>query len=185
MARVNTEKMIKVMANGKEYAFGKARKNEYGEWVIKVYIDGYYSEDCTIYADSKEDAEASMASDIANMTKKEAEAVEAKAEEKKEEVKAVAEYNDIMFAICREYLTIGTSFSENTEGWNLRDMVAEADYQLSFYNEKGHWLHDEMKKEDNNKWRRETGLLKRFIAKYKAEAMTMMATEGHCSRFDN
>ena len=32
--RVNTEKMEKVTFNGKEIAFGRTHKNEFGEWVI-------------------------------------------------------------------------------------------------------------------------------------------------------
>lgn len=55
--RVNTEKMEKVTFNGKEIAFGKTHKNEFGEWVIKCYVDGIYSEDLTVYENSKDDAE--------------------------------------------------------------------------------------------------------------------------------
>ena len=56
--RINTEKMEKVTFNGKEIAFGKCRKNEFGEWVIKVYLNRIYNEDLTIYENSKADAEA-------------------------------------------------------------------------------------------------------------------------------
>lgn len=56
MARVNTEKMEKVIGrDGKEYAFSKVRKID-GEYVVKVYINGEYSEDDTYYTDDKEDA---------------------------------------------------------------------------------------------------------------------------------
>lgn len=53
---MNTAKMEKVFKDGKEYAFAKVRKIE-GEYVVKVYIDGQYSEDDTYYTDDKEDAE--------------------------------------------------------------------------------------------------------------------------------
>lgn len=56
--RVNTEKMEKVTFNGKEIAFGKTHKNEFGEWVIKCYLNRIYSEDLTIYELTKADAEA-------------------------------------------------------------------------------------------------------------------------------
>lgn len=56
--RVNTEKMEKVTFNGKEIIFGKPRKNEFGEWVIKCYLNRIYNEDLTIYELTKEDAEA-------------------------------------------------------------------------------------------------------------------------------
>lgn len=56
--RVNTSKMEKVTFNGKEIAFGKPRKNEVGEWVIKCYVDGIYNEDLTVYENSKDDAES-------------------------------------------------------------------------------------------------------------------------------
>lgn len=55
--RVNTEKMMKASFFGREIAFSKPRKNEFGEWVIKVYVDGIYNEDLTVYENSKDDAE--------------------------------------------------------------------------------------------------------------------------------
>ena len=56
--RVNTEKMMKASFFGREIAFSKPRKNEFGEWVIKVYLNRIYSEDLTIYELTKADAEA-------------------------------------------------------------------------------------------------------------------------------
>ncbi|GEM_PF-3743445 len=56
--RVNTEKMMKASFFGREIAFSKPRKNEFGEWVIKCYLNRIYSEDLTIYENSKADAEA-------------------------------------------------------------------------------------------------------------------------------
>ena len=40
---------------------------------------------------------------------------------------AIKKYNDLMFALCYEHNTIGTSYSESTSGWNIRDMVAECE----------------------------------------------------------
>ena len=55
---------------------------------------------------------------------------------------ALKKYNEIMWDLCREHLTIGTELSEGTADWNLRDMVAEADYYLSTYHENGHGNND-------------------------------------------
>ena len=97
---------------------------------------------------------------------------------------ALKKYNEIMWDLCREHLTIGTGLSEGTENWNLRDMVAECDYQLSTYYESGHVNCDELKHEDYKMWRSETGKLKRFIAHWEPYIDEMKCTEGHCSRFD-
>lgn len=32
-------------------------------------------------------------------------------------------YNDLMYSLCLEHLTIGTEFSENTADWNLRNTL--------------------------------------------------------------
>jgi hypothetical protein len=99
---------------------------------------------------------------------------------------ALKRYNNIMWALCYEHNTIGTSLSENTENWNLRDMVAECDYVLSTYYEDGHMNHD-LKyegKEEYKVWVRETGYLKRFIATYEKFIDDMECTEGHCSQYD-
>ena len=101
--------------------------------------------------------------------------------------KAVKRYNGIMMDVCAEHVTIGTDFSENTEGWNIRDMVAECDYWLSCYTEGGH-SRAEMRygDEDERKaWRSETGKLSRFIDAYKPFIEDYECTAGHCSRYDN
>ena len=71
MRKINTENMDRVTYNGHEIAFAKARKNEWGEWVIKVYVDGIYDEDKTIYTDSREDAEGTKAEAIRDYSKRE------------------------------------------------------------------------------------------------------------------
>lgn len=101
--------------------------------------------------------------------------------------KAIREYNNIMESIGYEHVTIGTSLSEGTEEWNLRDMVAECDYTLSCYYEEGHANGDMRYSEDEEEramWKSETRRLKKFIEKYKDEAMTMECSEGHCSNYD-
>ena len=100
---------------------------------------------------------------------------------------AIKRYNDIMYTCCYEHSTIGTIYSENTENWNLRDMVAEADYLLSCYYEEGHCRCDNrhLSKEDYKIWVSETGMLKRFIKAYEPFIEDMICEEGHYSRFDN
>lgn len=70
MRTVNTDKMDKVTYAGQEIAFGRVQKNEYDEYVVKVYVDGVYDEDKTIYADSREDAEYTKAEEIKNYTER-------------------------------------------------------------------------------------------------------------------
>ena len=103
----------------------------------------------------------------------------------KQIVAAKRKYNEIMMAICREHLTIGDTLSENTENWNLRDMVAECDYQLSTYYESGHCNCEELKQTDYKAWRSETGKLKRFIAHWEPYIDEMKCVDGHCSKYDN
>ena len=100
---------------------------------------------------------------------------------------ALKRYNDIMETCCYEHSTIGTIYSENTENWNLRDMVAEADYLLSCYYEEGHCRCDDrhLSEDDYKMWVSETGKLKRFIKAYEPFVEDMICEQGHCSRFDN
>lgn len=107
--------------------------------------------------------------------------------------KAKIEYNNIMFDYCWEHCTIGTSFSENTEGWNLRDMVSEAQYHYDTcyesgnLNEEGRYInyweidssclldkrrylsfirHNNYVKEMHEEWLRKTRRLRTFITCY-------------------
>lgn len=101
---------------------------------------------------------------------------------------ATQRYNDLMYALCYEHNTIGTAFSEGTENWNLRDMVAECDYVLSCYYEGGH-MNAELRYSDEpaerKMWASETGKLKRFIEAYKPFIKDMECASGHCSKYDN
>ncbi len=100
--------------------------------------------------------------------------------------KAVKHYNSIMMGACCEHVTIGTDYSENTDGWNIRDMVAECDYWLSCYYEGGN-AREEMRRgdeDDRKAWRSDTGKLSRFIEAYKPFIEDYECTKGHCSKFD-
>ena len=96
---------------------------------------------------------------------------------------ATKRYNSLMIELCYEHNTIGTRLSENTDNWNLRDMVAECDYVLSTYHEDGHTNY-ELKEENPKQWRSETDKLKRFIKAYEPFIDDMVCTEGHCSNYD-
>lgn len=98
--------------------------------------------------------------------------------------KAIKRYNNIMFCLAYEHVTIGTEFSENTEDWNIRDMVAECDYLLSTYYESGH-CNAGMKQEDYKAWKSETGKLQRFIKAYEPFIENVKCVSGHCSVYDN
>lgn len=101
---------------------------------------------------------------------------------------AINRYNDIMETIGYEHNTIGTSLSERTDNWNLRDMVAECDYTLSTYYEDGHCNGDLRYSEDEKErkmWRSETGRLKRFINAYEPFIWGMETAQGHCSQYDS
>ena len=100
---------------------------------------------------------------------------------------AVNRYNHCMFVTCYEYNTIGTDFSEHTECWNIRDMVAEVDYILSTYHEEGHCNY-EMKNgdfDDKIAWINETNMLKGFIRDYEPFVKDVKCHIHHCSKYDN
>lgn len=96
-----------------------------------------------------------------------------------------------MYDICRDHLTIGTNASENTDNWNLRDMVSEVQYTLDIWDDLDslEWCdaHDESQpahKPWYREWYSQKQRMKRFIAKYKDEALKMKCTESHCSKYD-
>lgn len=102
--------------------------------------------------------------------------------------RAIKSYNNIMMSIGYEFLTIGTKYSENTENWNIRDLVAEADYTLSNYYEDGH-INGDMRysddPEERKMWKSETGKLQRFIKAYEPYIKGVKCHERHCSNYDN
>lgn len=99
---------------------------------------------------------------------------------------ATKRYNAIMCNICREYLTIGTQFSTDTDNWTIRDMVAECDYQLSCYYEGGHSNADLRygDAEERKQWRSETGKLIRFIKAYEPFIEGVPEITRHHSDYD-
>ena len=106
-------------------------------------------------------------------------------------MKAITQYNNLMWVLMREHNTIGTKFSENTENWNLRDMVSEVQYTLDIYEDptciywqEAHDPYQPAHKPWLKEWNQSRQRMKRFIAKYKDEAMTMNCTVDHSSIFD-
>lgn len=113
--------------------------------------------------------------------------------------KATKQYNEIMYDIGLEFLTIGTRFSENTDGWTLRDMVSEMQYQLDVCYEDGnanaeardieflmdaYGMDEETARADHAAWLKKTRRLRAFINKYKTEALKVGHVTSHCSKFD-
>ena len=96
-------------------------------------------------------------------------------------VRVTSTYNNIMVTIGCDHLTIG--YGENTDNWNLRDMVAECDYQLNTFYDYGH-CNNELKEYDYKEWLSETSRLKRFIKNYWPYTKEMKCYEGHCSKYD-
>ncbi|MDD6142150.1 MAG: hypothetical protein PUD16_01470, partial [bacterium] len=102
--------------------------------------------------------------------------------------RAVERYNSIMLCVGADHLTIGLSCSEETEKWNLRDMVSECAYILSTYYDHNHSNYD-LKADGDAElikiWRSETGKLRRFIAAYEPFISNLCCAEEHGSKYDN
>ena len=101
---------------------------------------------------------------------------------------AIKRYNALMGELGYEHNEIGTGFSDKTEGWNLRDMVAECDYILSTFYEDGHCNADMRTSSDEKErkmWRSWVGKLERFVASYQHYIKDLKCTQGHCSQYDN
>ena len=71
-------------------------------------------------------------------------------------------YNKLMNSLCLEHLTIGTTYSQGTEGWGKEEMIKEVKYQLSLYYQWGTSAGD-MREDDPATWRKEVNKLKRFL----------------------
>lgn len=99
--------------------------------------------------------------------------------------KAIQRYNDIMETVGYEHSTIGTKWSENTENWNIRDMVSECSYVLGTYYEEGHSNEELRHIGEKKMWLSETGKLKRFIKTYEKFIDDIVCVQGHCSEYDN
>ena len=100
------------------------------------------------------------------------------------------QYNNLMMNIGHEHNTLGTEFSEDTEDWNLRDAVSETAYLLELWQETDsiYYLdaHSELQPQRQwyRRWYGEIARMKRFINKYKTEALTMHCTVNHSSDYD-
>ena len=100
---------------------------------------------------------------------------------------AIKRYNILMGITGHEHNQIGTCYSDGTENWTLRDMVAEIDYHLSTYYENGHVncdLRYSFDADERKMWRSETEKLKRFIKTYEPFISEMKCFQGHCSNYD-
>lgn len=124
---------------------------------------------------------------------------------------ATKKYNQIMFKYCWEHCSIGTNYSENTEGWTLRDMVSEAQYHLDTCYEDGNsqeegrymdiWeidssailslqkyeyvlKHNETERELHKEWLTKTKDLRNFIYTYCNFLDGIHCKEYHCSKYD-
>lgn len=105
-------------------------------------------------------------------------------------ISAIKQYNNIMYDLCRDHLVIGEGHTETT-GWNLRDMVSEMKYTLDVYEDPSSIYWEEAHDEDQPsgkpwlaEWNAAKARMRRFIIKYKDEALKMKCTEGHCSIYD-
>lgn len=112
--------------------------------------------------------------------------------------KAIKRYNSIMFDFCWEHCTIGTRFSEDTEGWNLRDMVSECQYHLDTCYEEGNLQSEGSDVQElydcnysynevqsiRKEWLSKTRRLRNFIEAYKPYIGDLKCVVGHCSDFD-
>ena len=108
--------------------------------------------------------------------------------------KIIKRYNNLMYSLGREHVTIGTEDTEEPEStnkWNLRDMVSEVQYWLdswqsddSIYREAAYDTSLPDHKEVYSQYRNDLARMERFIARFENEALTMKCTEKHCSRYD-
>lgn len=108
--------------------------------------------------------------------------------------KIIKRYNNLMYSLGYEYVTIGTSESEDParmNQWNLRDMISEVQYRLDFflcddcvYREEAYDISRPDHKELYKQYHSDLAKMKRFIARYEEEALTMECYETHCSKYD-
>lgn len=108
--------------------------------------------------------------------------------------KIIKRFNNLMYSLGREYVTIGTSDTStniNNKNWNLRDLVSEVQYWLDFWQDDNCIYREEAydtsypdHKEKYNQYINDIARMKRFIARYEKEAFTMECTQEHCSKYD-
>lgn len=93
-------------------------------------------------------------------------------------------YNDLMIELGYPGNTIGTEFSDGTDQWTLRDMVAEVDYIKNTFYERGH-INNKMRTEDPKQWLRYADRLRYFVRKYREKIDGIAAYKKHNSEYDN
>lgn len=106
-----------------------------------------------------------------------------------EMAKVIKRYNDIMYGLALDHLTVHPEDESGTEakGWNLRDMVSECQYQLDLHYDLYSMLGLMRYSDDpyeKKQWRSDVGKLKRFIDRYKDSIADMKCAIGHCSKYD-
>lgn len=90
----------------------------------------------------------------------------------------IKRYNEIMTKAGADHRTIGTRFSQDTDGWGLEEMIEEAKYWLSTYYEADH-ANAQMRYGDEYErkaWRSETGKFERFIKAYEQYVSSVKTT---------
>jgi len=87
--------------------------------------------------------------------------------------KAVKEYNDMMYDLGYYGDTIGTEDSEDTENWNLRDMIAQCESDVYVYQEEGG------NRKDGKFYPEDIYMLKQFIEDWLPFTKGMKCTEEH------
>lgn len=106
---------------------------------------------------------------------------------------AVKRYNRLMYEMCYEYNTIGTSFSESTDGWTIRDLVSEVQYTLDLWldpmcapyqDAHDRWMDADEREYLYKDWVSNVAKMKRFVQRYKADALETVCVSSHCSKFD-
>ena len=88
---------------------------------------------------------------------------------------ALKRYNSIVFSTGREHKSIGTEFSEGTDGWNLADMVEECIYQYRFRID----CMNETSGEERAEWRKERDMYARFIKRFMPQAENIQPACDH------
>lgn len=113
---------------------------------------------------------------------------------------AKVEYNKLMKSLGLDYNTVDTDYCEGTDGWNLKDMICEAKYQLELFFETGTVQYDDLHSIKKYKHitfnqistysklfvvsenaKKDVKNLRAFINKYKKFVKDMQCVTEHCS----
>ena len=97
--------------------------------------------------------------------------------------KAIKKYDELICDFYCEDDTIEDN-DEKRKNWNLRDLVAEMDYCLSWFYEEGN-ANFEAREDDYDEWLSATRKMKRFIQRWLPKCNDMKPYEMHCSYYDD